>query len=157
MLILLVVINFVVNANDNLIIPGIGVGNLLIDHQIPQEPIRQQFETESVFVSGSEGKIKSIFITNPTYKTKEGLKVGDSIQKVFEIFGDGKGVVYPLLKGNIQVGNIGDSISYSGIIFIFKDSYVTGILVEKMQVPENKIVNPNNRKKWTPYTGQFDR
>jgi len=134
---LLVVCSACHAPNDNLIIPGIRVGNCVIHHTKMSEvgpdgnPHCGKFRETAGSLGGLEATsdasgqfIERLAVFDGRYQTVEGLHLGDSKQSIVNKLGSGTPVAYVIHK-NGKLRNDSSSISYleamhyPGITFIF--------------------------------------
>lgn len=115
------------NAKADMIIPGSSVGKYVLN-ETTRESVGE--DEEGVFLTFNEGKeLTGIFVTSTKYKTDKGLAVGDSSDKVLEIYGDSDVQSMDIEKSGTVIGSMGDSLSYPGIKFVINDGVISGIVV----------------------------
>ncbi len=129
-------ITFYANAKDNLVSPGIGVATLFIGNLYPTDHKRREYADKGVFFSGSDEIINSIWIESSMYETKEGIKIGDSLERVLQVFGKKKSVELSWLKGGVKKANMSEAIAYEGITFTINNNYVSSIIISKYPLPK---------------------
>jgi hypothetical protein len=119
--------------NDNLIVPGKRVGNVDLRYTRFQEVSDQEgrvlnkYEQLGLdFSSDGYSKISCIDVFKNTYKTKEGLGVGDTKERVISVYGTPEVVDIPLMAGNVQKGLLAKgALHYPGITWLIdKDGKV---------------------------------
>jgi hypothetical protein len=122
---------------DALIVPGGAVGSIKLGDtreqvialmgkpelegtdDTPNEINLQYFKKQMYYLVRSN-KVHHIFVLSPSYRTKEGLGVGSSLNDVTNAMGSPK---------ERKEGKLGPDLQYSGIRFMFNGEQVLGIEV----------------------------
>lgn len=70
----------------------------------------------------TDGVLKSVEIKNEKYFTSKNIRIGDSISKVEEIYGNPKnGIETDIFKSDVQIGSI-PALTYDNISFIYNEN-----------------------------------
>jgi hypothetical protein len=137
-------------SDDHVIVPGLRVGNLVIDRTNADEvsingsievsingSITEKYNKQGLgfgFYRDPQDqllKFASVIVTRPNYRTKEGLSVGSSEEDVIAKYGKPELVDIPIMAGNTQKGMLSkDALHYSGIRWVIgADKRVEMIIV----------------------------
>lgn len=114
--------------NENILITNNGIGNLKIG--MPLREIKYDKESFEI-ISNEDNIIKSIVISNPKYKTKNGFGIGSDLKIISEKLNIPINENLKASKGKIHILDLGKSIFYDNIFFMDsnKDYIVDQVII----------------------------
>jgi hypothetical protein len=118
------------------ILPGVGLENYLLlgtqeDEIFTTAESRAIFAEDGLFFTFEKGLLTSIMITTSKYSTKEGIRVGDNINKIKNPSDAIVNDKLQLEKGSSVIPTDNNVVVFSGILYIIKDNVINSILVIK--------------------------
>jgi hypothetical protein len=124
---------------DNLIVPGKRVGILVVGRTKANEvgvngSVSDKYNDRGLGISFDQNlRIDAVHVTRSNYKTKEGLTVGDTEDKIVAVYGKGEIVNIPIMAGNVQKATYSNhALRYPGIHWVIgEDDNVTSIFVSQ--------------------------
>jgi hypothetical protein len=125
--------------NDNIIVPGKRVGNIVIGHTKDSEvgpgdgSISAEYNNEGLgFGFNLHRRVTSIDVSRSNFRTREGLAVGSTEQQVVAAYGPGEIVNVPIMDGEKQKGLLSNHARhYRGIRWLIApDHRVWMIMVD---------------------------
>lgn len=128
------------NANDNLIIPGRRVGDVDMRHKNFEEVsdregrVLKKYQQLGLSIdSDGHSQISDIEVFGENYKTKEGLGIGDTEERVKLVYGTPEVLEVPLMAGNVRKGILAKrALHYPGIMWLIDDKgKVYAVIVSK--------------------------
>ena len=119
-------------AADNLIVPGLRCGAIILGKMTEKElsAIPKAKGVDLLF--SRDGTLDSVVVTSREYSTDRKVRVGDTEEVVTRAYGQGKSGNIDLLKGETVIGKVGDKVLfYPGIQFVFARQRVWAIILVK--------------------------
>jgi hypothetical protein len=115
------------------LVPGIGAGCFTVNAtkraQLDPKTEKDYLEKGIRFFFGDDDTLAAI-VSEKTCKTDKGISVGDSEDRVKELYGKPKIIQTPLSKGSVTVGTVGEkTLAYSGVHFIIAKGKVLAIVI----------------------------
>ena len=123
---------------DCLIVPGTRVGEIAIkrtkasDIGIGDGSVYEKYHAQKLSIGFDQHlRVNAIEVFGQNYRTKEGIRAGDTEDAVIKEYGKAEIVDVPLMAGAIQKGTLSDrALHYHGIRFLLnKDHQITSIIV----------------------------
>jgi hypothetical protein len=123
--------------NDTLIIPGKRVGNVDLRHTRFQEVsdgegrvLKKYIDQGIYFGADGYSKISDIEVINKTYRTKEGLGVGDTEEKVKSVYGTPEVTDIPLMAGSVHKGTLANrALHYPGVKWVIDGNGTVSMVI----------------------------
>lgn len=126
---------FFVSCSHAQIIAGVGVDKYLLgaeEGKIFQEiGSREKLAKKGLFFTFEKNHVTTILIISSKYLDEEGLRVGDSINKIKNITNVSSNAKVQLEKGAETIPTEDNIIIFPGIRYIVNDEVITAILVVK--------------------------
>jgi hypothetical protein len=122
----------VATAADNLIVPGVRCGALILGKTTEKELSAIPKTKGLDFQFSRNGILDSVVVASPEYPTDRNVRVGATEEDVIRAYGQGKSGNIDLTKGDTVIGKVGDKVLfYPGIQFVFAKQRVWAIILVK--------------------------
>lgn len=139
---LIYIIFVFIACSSQTIEPGVGIGKYVLGANeeicfINAEE-RNMLANKGLFFTFEDNRLTSIAITTSKFSTKEGVRVGDSVEQIKKKLTNQNISNVQIVKGDMLIELETEIIAFPGISYIIDENTIAAILVETNDEKKNR-------------------